>query len=192
MARGKKGVSELFLPGSREDLRRSFQPSRIVLAVVPDPTQNRFNILPICFHTWCSYDPLMYVVAIAEENFSSELFQCAEEFVLAIPGEKMLEQVRFCGTHSGRDCDKAKMCKIRWVDSGEIVTPGIASAKANIELVTTDRVPVGDHTLVIGEAKSITIDEDNAEKALLAIGPNPRGYRALTSFGIHTIGTCAG
>ena len=171
----------------RNEIREIFQPSKVVLGIIPAPLQSGYNILPLCFHTWCSYSPLMYLVAIEKSNFSSTLFEKTNEFTLAIVGESMVEEVVFCGSRSGRDCDKAKECGIKWTKSFSIKVPGVETAIANIELVIRNRIATGDHTLIIGEVLSMYSAKGKDERPLLAVGPNSTGYEVLAVEGIHTL-----
>lgn len=177
-----------FRKADRDDLRKLFQPSRIVLAVVEDAFHGRFNVLPLCFHTWCSYDPLLYAVAVDKANYSSKLFSEATEFVLSVPGERMLEAVVYSGTHSGREHDKVRECGIEWSDSRKVNPPGVSSSLANIEMQAVAKYPTGDHLLVVGEVLAIWIAEKLVERPLLAVGPSSVGYEVLARQGTHTIG----
>lgn len=172
---------------TRDDLRAVFQPSKVLMAVVGIPSHTEFNVLPLCFHTWCSYSPLLYCIAIHNTNYSSQLFRIAQEFVLAIPGERMIDQVMYCGTHSGKNQNKADKCGIQWLPPISIGTPGISQAMANLEVSVTSTVPVGDHTLVVGEVLSMRLSRPVEERPLLAVGPMSDGFEVLAKSGIHTI-----
>src|SRR5206468_3591431 len=43
----------------RQQFRRYFQPSRVLLAVVPAPTKSGVNVITLCFNMYCSYKPSM-------------------------------------------------------------------------------------------------------------------------------------
>lgn len=181
-------MSAEFRTATRDELRTIFQPSKVLLAVVPTPIPDRCNVLPLCFHTWCSYSPLLYCVAIQRSSYSAELFEVARDFTLGIPGEKMLGQVVFCGTHTGRTCDKARQCGIEWIASTSVSTPGIRTAIANMEVQTQDRLHAGDHLLVIGNVVSISISDIVDERPLLAVGPNSKECEVLWQHSIHSVG----
>ncbi|MBN1362755.1 MAG: flavin reductase family protein [Sedimentisphaerales bacterium] len=183
-------MNRLFSDVTRDELRTVFQPSKIVMGIVAVVPGIEYNLLPLCFHMWTSYSPLMYCVAIHCRNYSAELFRHASDFALAIPGETMADQVMYCGTHSGRDTNKAEKCGVRWLSSQTIDTPGIATALANLELTVKKRVETGDHLLVVGEVLSIRLAQPHAERPLLAIGPKTEGLQVLAKSGIHTIGVC--
>ncbi len=173
---------------TRDELRNVFQPSKILLAVVAGTLPIEYNVLPLCFHTWCSYSPLLYCVSIQHSNYSVELFKTAHDFVLALAGENMLNQVVFCGTHTGRNCNKVEECGIRLTKSYSVSTPGILDAIANIELSIREQTQTGDHLMVIGEVLAISLSDTCVERPLLAIGPNTKEYEVLWQHDIHTIG----
>ncbi len=181
-------MSLVFNNIDRNEIRKVFQPSRIVLAIVFDSQNNRYNILPLCFHMWCSYKPLLCAIAIHEKNYSSILFQEAVEFVLAIPGEGMVDEVMFCGTHSGKYINKATECKIEWSEAYKIKTPGINTAIVNIEIQIKEKSIAGDHQIILGEIRAILQNKKNKERVLLAVGPESKDYEILAQHGIHTIG----
>jgi flavin reductase (DIM6/NTAB) family NADH-FMN oxidoreductase RutF len=91
---------------SRGKVRRVLEPSRIMMVVIPKG--DGVNILPICFHNWCGFKPSLYLAAIHNVNYSYELMEAAKEFVLAVPGRSMADEVEYFGTVSGRDRDKVK------------------------------------------------------------------------------------
>ncbi len=168
-------------------MRLIFQPSRVLLAIVGG-SSSAYNAITLCFHTWCSYSPLLYAVLIQKSNYSSRLFSVAEEFVLSVPGTRLLQQVIFCGTHSGRDCNKIPACGLQMTESQTVTTPSVLLAMANMELSVDQTVDSGDHLMVIGKVRTITISDLINERPLLSIGPNPGGYEVLWRCGIHTIG----
>jgi flavin reductase (DIM6/NTAB) family NADH-FMN oxidoreductase RutF len=173
---------------SRRELRQRFQPSRVVLGVVRDGSLDRYNVITLAFNMWSSYSPLSMAVAVEHRNYSSALFEREGEFSLAIPGERMVREVLFCGTHSGRDRDKARECGFDWVPSDQIATPGIQQAIANLEMRTVERIPSGDHRIILAEVVSIAIAEGTEERQLLSIGPATRGFKVLARAGQHTLG----
>ena len=100
----------------------------------------------------------------------------------------MVDEVLFCGTHSGKNVDKVHECNIKWHNAHKIKTPGINSAIVNIELQVKERFVSGDHKVIIGEVKAMLQNRKNKERALLSVGPESKGYEILGQDGIHTIG----
>src|SRR5688572_12774674 len=97
----------LFSGVRRQQFRRYFQPSRIVLGVLPTTrSRSGVNVITLCFDMHCSYDPPMMAVAIQRGSVSYELIAEAKEMVLGVPGTSLVDETLFCGTQSLRDVDK--------------------------------------------------------------------------------------
>ena len=89
-----------FVSVSRQQFRRYFQPSRILLAVIPVPGESRVNIITLCFSMYCSYKPPMLAIAIQKINCSYDLIQKAKEYVLCVPGPDLAHETLYCGVES--------------------------------------------------------------------------------------------
>jgi flavin reductase (DIM6/NTAB) family NADH-FMN oxidoreductase RutF len=178
-----------FLSLPRQKFRRFFQPSRIVLGVIPAVVDSGFNVLTLCFDMYCSYRPPMMAIAIQNINASYEQIQRATEYVLAVPGPSLVAETLFCGSVSSRDVDKIKKLKLDLCTSKVIAVPGLKRAIANIELVKKSSVQTGDHLVVFGEVVRFGVNIEINELPLLSIGPITQGYRILANQGIHRIAT---
>lgn len=178
-----------FLPLRRQLFRRYFQPSRIVLGILPAPTPSGINVITLCFQMYCSYKPPMMAVAIQDVNKSYELARDLTEYVLAVPGPSLLEETLLCGTRSLRDMDKVATLKLDLMPSRSIAVPGLVKAIANVELVKETMVYTGDHVVIIGRVKKFGVNQEQKELPLLSVGPETLGYRVLARRGIHRIGT---
>lgn len=178
-----------FVSLPRQQFRRYFQPSRILLGVIPAPTESGVNVITLCFGMYCSYDPPMISVAIHDVNQSYRLIKEAPEYVLAVPGPTMLQETVFCGTKSLANVDKVKALSIALVPSEAISTPGLAKAIANIELTKEATLDTGDHIVVVGRVLRFGVNRTKKELPLLSIGPELTGYRLLAHEGVHRIAT---
>ena len=171
----------------RQEFRRFFQPSRIVLGVFCVPNENRVNVITLCFNMHCSYKPPMMAVAVAQASYTSTLLKVGSEFVLGVPGESMADAVIQCGLESGRTVDKVATLGLR-LGAGEVVgVPILEQCIANVELRTARLVPTGDHTTVIGEVAAFRVNVQNRERPLVSVGPDTSGYRLIAKSGIHRI-----
>lgn len=190
MTTGK--TSSEFLTVRRQEFRRYFQPSRIVLGLLRADTPSRVNVITLCFDMYCSYKPPMMAFAIQKGSYSHELLQEATECVLAVPGERLAQETLLCGIRSGRDLDKVQECNFPLIRSERIGVPGIGTAIANIELRISDKVHIGDHLTAFGEVLNFSVNKRCMEKCLLSVGPDTRGYRVLAKQGIHRIAVVDG
>jgi flavin reductase (DIM6/NTAB) family NADH-FMN oxidoreductase RutF len=174
---------------SRQQFREYFQPSRLVLCILPSArTESRVNIITLSFNMHCSYKPSMMAIAVQDVNRSHELIQAADEFVLSVPGESMAKVTMACGRESLADSDKVKALGLELVQSSSVGVPGLLRAIANIELRKYAAIETGDHLLVVGEVLSYNVNIDNHERPLLSVGPRTDGYKVLEHEGIHRIG----
>jgi flavin reductase (DIM6/NTAB) family NADH-FMN oxidoreductase RutF len=173
---------------SRNTFRAYFQPSRVALAVCPDPALDRPNIITLCFTMHCSYKPKMIAFAVHRRSYTSLLLENARDIVLAIPGERLAAAAMHCGTTSGRTTDKAKHLGLTWLASTHIATPGIAECIANVELELVQQVITGDHVSVFGNVRTYRVDTSKNERCLLSIGPQHEGYELLERRGMHRLG----
>jgi flavin reductase (DIM6/NTAB) family NADH-FMN oxidoreductase RutF len=172
----------------RQQFRKHYQPTRILLGLVASQKSRSVNVITLCFSMSCSYKPSMMAIALHRKSLSSEMFEAATEFVLAVPGESLAEVALFCGLKSGRDVDKIAKCGLKLRSSKVINTPGLHNAIANIELVVQSRLQTGDHLTVVGEVRRYAVNSASVERNLLSVGPKHEGYRVLAAKGIHRIG----
>jgi flavin reductase (DIM6/NTAB) family NADH-FMN oxidoreductase RutF len=177
----------LFSALSRQQFRKVFQPSRIVLCVLPAETASGVNVITLCFDMYCSYKPPMMAFAIQKGAYSYKLLETASECVLAVPGETMAAQAMYCGTKSGSKVDKVAECGLRLIPSERVSVPGLASAIANVEVRIISKVETGDHLTAFGEVLRFGVNEQSNERCLLSVGPDTDGYSVLAQEGIHRI-----
>ncbi len=65
----------------------------------------------------------MMMVAVRFSRYTFTLIETAADFTVSIPSESMEEELTFCGTRSGRECDKFKACNLQVAASQKVVTP---------------------------------------------------------------------
>jgi flavin reductase (DIM6/NTAB) family NADH-FMN oxidoreductase RutF len=176
----------------RQQFRRVFQPSRIVMALLRDPSQDSWNVITLCFNMYCSYKPAMMAFAVHRRAYSYSILQDATECVLSIPGERLAEQAMYCGTCSGADVRKFEHCGFTPAISSQVSVPGIEEAIANVELRLVNRVRTGDHLTVVGRVLKFGVNQANAERCLLSVGPRTNGYQVLVKRGVHRIAVVDG
>ena len=172
---------------TRQRFRPYFQPSRIVLGLVPE-ADGRVNVITLCFAMHCSYRPPMIAVAIHNINHSHALFASARSFVLSVPGESLAAQTLGCGIDSGRDVDKLEAYGLRVTPGEHGDVPVLTDAIGNVELEVCGRFATGDHLTVVGRALRFSINERVRERNLISVGPRHAGCTVLARRGIHRIG----
>lgn len=178
----------MFREIDRECMREIFQPSRIVLAIVYDRENGRYNFLPVAFNMYAGYNPLTFCFAIHNINHSFKLFKEEEKYCISVPGEKLAKQILESGIVTGKDWDKFALFNLTPFFIDENNTCGINECIINAFCDKTAFIPVSDHALVVGEMKSIYRNYDNKERNLLSISNWLEGYELLEQKGIHRIG----
>ncbi|HVO68766.1 MAG TPA: flavin reductase, partial [Aggregatilineaceae bacterium] len=172
---------------SRQVFRRSFQPSRLLVALVPTPEQDRVNAITLSFSMWCSYKPRMLAIAVQNCNYSYECFESAKEYTLTVPGESLVKAALAFGTISGRSIDKIVDMGVALAASATVSVPALAGSIAALELVKHAQIVTGDHMLVVGRVTRMARNHSVSERPLLSIGPDTTGYELLFKHGQHRI-----
>ena len=127
------------------------------------------NILPVGWSMLTSVHPPMMAIAVARRTYSHELIEEAREFVVCFPGEDLVEQVLYCGAHSGRDVDKFAATKLTPVPSARVAPPLIAECLAAFECKLVSETPTGDHTVFVGQVVASHVSE-KTQRRLFSLG----------------------
>jgi flavin reductase (DIM6/NTAB) family NADH-FMN oxidoreductase RutF len=66
------------------------------------------------------------IIAVRHSRYSYELLRNSDEFTVCIPREgEFEEQLKICGTKSGRDIDKVEECRLEMAEGEKICVPHI-------------------------------------------------------------------
>jgi Conserved protein/domain typically associated with flavoprotein oxygenases, DIM6/NTAB family len=178
----------VFTTLKRQQFRAYFQPSRVLLGVVPASCESGVNIITLCFNMYCSYKPPMMAVSIHNRSATYGLIQQCDHYVLSVPGPDLVDASMFCGVESMKRVDKVKELALELVKSETIDVPGIKKAIANVEMTKVSAQVTGDHILLVGRVNRFGVNLERYEAPLLSIGPKTTGYRLLKRKGIHRLG----
>jgi flavin reductase (DIM6/NTAB) family NADH-FMN oxidoreductase RutF len=130
----------------------------------------------------------MIAIAVAPARFSHDLIADSGEFVVNIPGSGLLQAVWFCGTKSGRDCDKFAEAGLTAVPARAVGAPLVAECFGHAECKVIDAPTAGDHTVFMGEVVAVSV-ESNAFDGHLRLR---RPYHTLHHLGGPEFLTSAG
>lgn len=155
-------------------------PRPVVLVVTVDG-KGKENIMPASFVMPVSFSPKYVAIAVAPERHTFSNLKEVGEFTVNVATLEMLEQVRVCGSHSGRDVDKFSMTKLTKTPSKKISPSGIAESPITLECVVVYMNPFGDHYLVVGKVVEEHVRKTTFSPLLHYTGDSYMEARALKS-----------
>ena len=126
----------------------------------------------------------MYGISIDPKRYSHDPIINTGEFVVNFCEMSILDQIHYCGRHSGRKFDKFKETGLTPVDAQKVKPPLIEEAYTHLECKLAQHHLYGDHTWLVGEVVAITTDPV-FEDHLLAENVEPAYYignNCYTSF----------
>lgn len=147
-----------------------------VTAVVVVKYLDKVNGMAVAWNTGLSSKPPLFGLLIAPKRLTHEMVEKAGEFsVNFLPAEKS-EIIAIFGRVSGREMDKIKEYNIELEPSVKINSPIIKDSYASYECKLHKIIPIGDHSLVIGEVLNVHYEKDafldNGLPDLKKITPN--------------------
>lgn len=117
---------------------------------------NRINAYAAGWVVRVSEEPIMVQVAVWDQNYSYELAQDCDHFVVQILAEGQQDIARHFGRNSGRDMDKLLGFPTHLRLSG---VPILENCLAYLECRVLFRKQFGDHMILVGEAIDSRINE---------------------------------
>lgn len=144
---------------SSDSARHLLHPKMVVLATSLDQEGNP-NIITLAWAMPTSFDPPLVAISVGRTRYSHELIQEAGEFVINVPSKDLLNEVKFCGSHSGSTTDKFRKAGITAMGSEEVEAPRIEECVAHLECDLVDGFRTGDHTIFVGKILAGSVDED--------------------------------
>lgn len=178
----------MFNTVERKDFREIFQPSRVILAVVKDQENNRWNFFPVAFNMYCGYSPLTFCFAVHDINYSYKLLEVCTDFAISVPGENIVDATMESGLVSGESIDKFDKYKLTpLLNDEQTVCFGISECIANVYCKKIGFYKVSDHAIVVGQVERILRDYSNDQKNILSVSQKSDGYTILNHKGIHRL-----
>jgi len=120
---------------------------------------DKLNVMTAAWQMPVSFKPLLVATAIGHGRFSHDLILESREFVISIPHANMTEEVLCCGTHSGRDGNKFKICGLTPLKAKKVNAPVIHECIGHIECRLYSHHEAGDHTIFVGEVVEAAVKD---------------------------------
>jgi len=131
------------------------------VVLVTSMYDEKVNVTPVAWHMPVQKKPPMIALEIGENHFIFECIMKTRDFVVNIPPSSMVEDIVRCGSASGRDTDKLKLCGLSSLPSKEIKSPSLSGAIAVLECVLLrDEHLLSEYNIVLGEVKYAEAEED--------------------------------
>ena len=95
---------------------------------------NSLNTMTICWATFGVVwrKPIM-MVAVRSSRHTFGIIEAATDFTVTVPMGDMKKELAICGSKSGRDMDKFRMCDMATIDSRRIASPIIKTLGRHYE-----------------------------------------------------------
>ncbi len=158
------------------------------VVLVTSRESGRLGIITLAWTSPVSAEPAMVAIAVSPKRYSHELIARSGEFVVNVPGSRLLDAVWLCGTTSGRDTDKFAAAGLTSVPAREVGAPLVEECFAHIECRVAGTVTAGDHTVFLGRVVAASADPAAFRGHLTLRGTSHTlhhlgGQRFLTSAG---------
>ena len=163
---------------STKEAFNNFKPESCVFVISVDKDDNP-NGMVAGWNTKCSMDPPLFAVALSKKNNTHKLIHQSKEFVIAVPNKGLEKEVKFFGSHKGKEVDKFKATGIETLRAKFIKPPLIKKATFNFECKLVKEVDAGDHIVFIG--KILAAYWNKGKKVLLNM-KSVRGKRVFKEF----------
>lgn len=146
-----------------EKANRIINSGEVILVTSADDRDR--NIITLAWHMPLSHNPPLMAICVTKKRFSYGLIKKSQEFAVNIPTIALLEQVIYCGTHSGGDVDKFKEAKLTPEKANKLkYAPLIKECIGHMECRVNFEKEAGDHVIIAAD-----IVYASAEKGLFDI-----------------------
>jgi len=117
------------------------------------------NVSTIASMTPLPGEPSRLAMGVLSENFTCKLLEKRGEFAVNLITSKMRGVAQACGSYSGKDTDKLKLCDLHLLPAQRIGAPLIAECPLNIECRVTDVIELDGLKLFISEILMLEVDD---------------------------------
>ena len=95
------------------------------------------NVLNTMTIGWATFGVIwskpILMVAVRSSRYTFKIIESSKDFTVTVPAGDMRKEIAYCGSKSGRDVDKFKMCNMETTDSQKITSPIIKTQGRHYE-----------------------------------------------------------
>ncbi|PYZ92085.1 flavin oxidoreductase [Salipaludibacillus keqinensis] len=122
-----------------------------LIALVTAKSDDKQNIMAAGWHSYISYDPAIYGVAVAKERFTHHLIQESGKFAINFVPAEYAHWIEASGKKSGADGDKFTRMFAKWKEGETTGAPILQNAYVAYECEVIDTNTYGDHDWIVGK-----------------------------------------
>ena len=167
--------SQRFEEISEHDSKSLFKPSVSALVVSNSDSEGP-NVMTASWWMLGGYNPFRYVLAVGEHEYTYEIIEESQEFVLAAPSTKLTEAFSLCGNVSGRELDKISHLGLETVPGKEIDVPLLADAVGNVECRVLESFSFEGVTYYIAGVEAAHVREGMLNGRILSADADPLAF----------------
>lgn len=130
-----------------------------MVALVTAQWNGKQNIMAAGWHSYLSYDPPIYGIAIAKERYTHHLIEKSGEFAINFVAEADAHFIQYAGTSSGEKINKLEHLNASYTKGKKIGAPILEDAYIAYECKVMDQRTYGDHDWFVGEMVGFYKDE---------------------------------
>ncbi len=113
--------------------------------------EGKTDIVTVAWSMPVSYVPPLVAASLRPTHCSTKMIEETGEFVVNVPSMDFVKETLLCGRVSGRNHDKFKESKLTPGVSKKVKAPIINECFAHLECKVVNKIPAGDHIIVVGE-----------------------------------------
>ncbi|MBD3213880.1 MAG: flavin reductase family protein, partial [Candidatus Lokiarchaeota archaeon] len=102
---------------------RLLHPRQVILCTCKDEKHD--NIITLAWSMIVSRNPPIVAISVSPKRYSHNLIKKSKGFTINVPTKKIISEVYYCGSHSGRNIDKFKETDLTRLDGIKIDCPRI-------------------------------------------------------------------
>lgn len=148
---------------------RTLAPRTTVLVSTVDK-QGNSNAAPFSFVMPVSVNPPVIAIAMVATRHTLANIRETGDFVVNVPGEKILSKLWICGKSLPKGMSEIKEAGLTEEKAGQVSSPRIKEALAWYECKLRAEIEAGDHLIILGDIVAAQTSEQEEAQPLLHIG----------------------
>ena len=129
------------------------------------------NVMTCAWNMPITLEPTMVGILLGEQSYTAKMIKKSKEFVINFPGRKLLKEIKYCGSVSGKNIDKIKKCGLHYEKARKVKAPLIKECQGHLECRLVKHIIINGDNLFIG--KVVASSAENYKKVWKTSFPSP-------------------